>query len=56
MKYAVEMDSGAIINIPRVMKTGSGIQKLSGGGGVTHRQNGYHISLFLFFFKINKVG
>jgi hypothetical protein len=32
MKYAVEMDSGAMICIPVLIKTGSGIQKLMGGG------------------------
>jgi hypothetical protein len=28
MKYAVEMDLGAVIYIPSLMNTGSGIQKL----------------------------
>jgi hypothetical protein len=32
MKYAVEMGSGAMIHIPGFIKTGSGIQKLVGGG------------------------
>jgi hypothetical protein len=31
MKYANEMGSGAIINIPSFVKTGSAIQKLGGG-------------------------
>jgi hypothetical protein len=31
MKYAVEMDSGAVINIPSFIKIGSGIQTLSKG-------------------------
>jgi hypothetical protein len=30
MKYAVEMDSGAMIYIPSFIKTGSGVQKLVG--------------------------
>jgi hypothetical protein len=30
MKYAVEMDSGAIIYIPSFIKIGLGIQKLMG--------------------------
>jgi hypothetical protein len=30
MKYAVEMDSGAMIYIPNFIKTGSDIQKLMG--------------------------
>jgi hypothetical protein len=33
MKYAVEMGSVAMIYIPSFIKTGSGIQKLMGGGG-----------------------
>jgi hypothetical protein len=36
VKYAVEMSSGPMIYIPRFIKTGSGIQKLIGGGGL-HR-------------------
>jgi hypothetical protein len=32
MKYAVEMDSGAVVYIPSFMKIGSGIQKLIGHG------------------------
>jgi hypothetical protein len=32
MKYAVEMDSGAIIYIPSFINIGSGIQRLMGGG------------------------
>jgi hypothetical protein len=32
MKYAAEMGSGAMIFIPSVIKIGSGIQKLIGGG------------------------
>jgi hypothetical protein len=31
MKYAVEMDSNATIYIPSFIKTGSGIQKFTGG-------------------------
>jgi hypothetical protein len=31
MKYRVEIGSGALINIPSFIKTGSGIQKLIGG-------------------------
>jgi hypothetical protein len=31
MKYAFEMDWGAMIYIPSFIKTGSGIQKLIGG-------------------------
>jgi hypothetical protein len=43
MKYAVEMDSGAMIYIPSFVKIGSAIQKLIGGGIL--------ISLLLFFFS-----
>jgi hypothetical protein len=31
-KYAVEMGSGAMIQIPSLIKIGSGIQELMGGG------------------------
>jgi hypothetical protein len=31
MKYAVEMDSVAVIYVPSLIKIGSGIQKLLGG-------------------------
>jgi hypothetical protein len=56
MKYAVEMGSGAMIYIPSFIKIGSGIQKLSGGGGGIrrHRQHGDIISLLLFFSKYGK--
>jgi hypothetical protein len=30
MKYVVEMDTGVVIYIPTSIKTGSGIQKLTG--------------------------
>jgi hypothetical protein len=33
MKYAVEMGSSAMIYITSFIKTGSGIQKVDGGGG-----------------------
>jgi hypothetical protein len=39
MKYAAEMGSGAMIYIPSFIKSGSGIQKLMGGGG-RHRHTG----------------
>jgi hypothetical protein len=32
MKYAVKMGSGAMIYVPSLIKIGSGIQKLMGGG------------------------
>jgi hypothetical protein len=46
MKYAVEMGSGAMIHIPSLIETGSGIQNLYGGmhthththtGRISHR-------------------
>jgi hypothetical protein len=37
MKYAVEMGSGTMIYIPTFIKTGSGIQKLMGGGFIYTR-------------------
>jgi hypothetical protein len=47
MKYANEMGSVAMIYIPSFIKSGSGIQKLIGGGGDTQRymQDGDRISL-----------
>jgi hypothetical protein len=36
MKYAVEMDSGAMMYIPSFIKIGSGIQKLTAGDTQTH--------------------
>jgi hypothetical protein len=48
MKYAVEMGSGAMIYIPSLIKTGSGIQKLMGEGGI-HRQHGDCMSLTFAF-------
>jgi hypothetical protein len=50
MKYDVEMGLGAMICIPGFIKTGSGIQKLMGGGEV-HRQRGDRISLLFIFSK-----
>jgi hypothetical protein len=49
MKYIDEMGSGAIICIPIFIKTGSAIQKLTGGDTQTHRQHGDLISLIPFF-------
>jgi hypothetical protein len=45
MKYAVEMDSAAMIYMLSFIKTGSGIQNLIGGEAQTHRQQGDLISL-----------
>jgi hypothetical protein len=53
MKYAVKMGSDAMIYVPSLIKTVSGIQKLIWG---INRQQGDLISLLLFFFKIKKVG
>jgi hypothetical protein len=36
IKYAIEMSSGAMIYAPSIMKTGSGIQTLMGGGAYRH--------------------
>jgi hypothetical protein len=44
------MGSGAMIYIPRFLKTGSDIEKLMEGG------RGMHKAIFLFFFKTIKVG
>jgi hypothetical protein len=51
MKYAVEMGSAAMMCIPCFLKTGSDIQKFSGGGERIHRQNSDLMSLFLLFNK-----
>jgi hypothetical protein len=45
MKYAVQMGSGAMINIQSLIKIGSGIQKLI---GEINRQHGDLIGLFYF--------
>jgi hypothetical protein len=44
-KYAVEMGSGAMMNVPSFIKIGSGIQKLlGGGGGYTYRHTDAEIA------------
>jgi hypothetical protein len=45
MKHAVEMGSGAVIYIPSFIKTGSDIQKLTGGDTQTPRWHADRISL-----------
>jgi hypothetical protein len=45
MKYAAEMDLGAMIYIPSFRKIGSGIRKFP----QTYKQQGDLISLLLFF-------
>jgi hypothetical protein len=47
MKYAVEMDSGAMIYIPNFIRSSSTIQRLIEGDKQT--QNVDRISLLLFF-------
>jgi hypothetical protein len=47
MKYAVEMGSGAMIYIPRFVKTGIGIQKLIEGDTPTASIS--HKPAFIFF-------
>jgi hypothetical protein len=37
MKYVVEMGSGAMVSIQSIIKIGSRIQKLIGGGGGIRR-------------------
>jgi hypothetical protein len=51
------MGSGAMINVPRYIQIGSGVQKLIGGytDTHTHGQQSDLISL-LYFSKIGKVG
>jgi hypothetical protein len=50
MKYAVEMSSDAMLYIPSIINTGSGIQKEMGS---IRRQHGDLISLRLFYFFQN---
>jgi hypothetical protein len=45
MKYAVQMVSGAMIYTPKFIKSGSGIQKVM-GGGFTHRKDGKKANKF----------
>jgi hypothetical protein len=53
MKYTVEIGSGAVIDLPGFLKTGSGIHKLTKG----YRHTDYnHKPNFVFFFKIRKLG
>jgi hypothetical protein len=49
MKYATEMGSGVMINIPGFIKIGSAIQKLIGRDIKSQRRHGDRISLLLFF-------
>jgi hypothetical protein len=48
MKYAVEMNSDAMIYVPSFIKTGSAIQKLIGEHTDTHREHSDLISLLLY--------
>jgi hypothetical protein len=48
MNYDIEMDSGAMIYIPSLIETDSGIQKLLVGNKQTHRQDWDHIRLLIF--------
>jgi hypothetical protein len=55
MKHAVEMGSGAMINIPSFITSGSAFKSWEGWG--IHRHTGNMvISYTYFFFKIRKVG
>jgi hypothetical protein len=54
MKYAVQMESGAMIHIPSFINTDSGIQKLI--GGYTDIQSAWRSHKPIYLFKIRKVG
>jgi hypothetical protein len=55
MKYAVEMTLGSMVVIPSLMKTGTDLKVVRGGGYTyRHTQEGDLISPLLF--KIRKVG
>jgi hypothetical protein len=49
MKYAIEMNSCAMIHIPSFIEIGPGIQKLIGRDTQTRTQDGDRISLFLAY-------
>jgi hypothetical protein len=49
MKYAVEMGSVAVIYVPSIINTVSGIQKLLGGDTQTQRQDRDCINLLFYF-------
>jgi hypothetical protein len=55
MKYAVKMGSGAMIRIPDFIKTGSGIQKLI-GGGFTDTDSTETAYAYFHFIKTREVG
>jgi hypothetical protein len=55
MKYAIEMNSDAMMYISSFMKTGSAIQKLVGRDAQTYRQHEERIGP-LSFFKMRKEG
>jgi hypothetical protein len=55
VKYTVEMSTRAMIYISCFIEIGSGVQKLTGGGGLADIQHGDIISLLLVL-KIRKVG
>jgi hypothetical protein len=48
MKYTTEMGSGAMIYVPSFIQIGSGILRVI-GGIQTHREDGDHMILLLFF-------
>jgi hypothetical protein len=61
MKYAVDMELGAMIYISSLIKIGTGIQKFIRGDTQEHRQQRDLISVHLFldylpYFQKNKVG
>jgi hypothetical protein len=58
MKYAVEMSSGAMMNISSLIKIGSGIQKLISGQGEIHRHTDSMVisTAYFYFFKIRTIG
>jgi hypothetical protein len=54
MKHAVGMGSGVMIYKPNFMKTGWGIQKLVGEGGVYSDTHSMDITWAYFRFQIKK--
>jgi hypothetical protein len=54
MKYAVRMDSGAMMYIPSFIKISSGTQKLIAGDIQTHSMHGDHMNIRVLSFCQNK--
>jgi hypothetical protein len=54
MKYAIEMGLDAVLYMPSLIKIGSDIQNLIGGGGHAYGEHSDFICLLLFLEKYGK--